>query len=189
MKSLLKASLGLLLICSGSNLSATVIRYQAIDLADSVVGQDLWQYRYDVSGLPGSAVGFDVFFNLSEGYQAGDLSDPLAPNGDWTVVLLQPDPVLPDDGRFYAEIVAVSPVLPNLPDTYFSVNFVWPGTGAPGGQSFAIYDANFDILEAGRTRPFGEAIPEPAVPALLLVGLFGLTWFRTRRSQRELSKP
>jgi hypothetical protein len=180
MKSLLKASLGLLLICSGSNASATVIRYQAIDLADSVVGQDLWQYRYDVSGLPGSAVGFDVFFNLSEGYQAGDLSDPLAPNGDWTVVLLQPDPVLPDDGRFYAEIVAVSPVLPNLPDTYFSVNFVWPGTGAPGGQSFAIYDANFDILEAGRTRPFGEAIPEPAVPALLLAGLFGWQRFRAR---------
>lgn len=180
MKSLLKASLGLLLICSGSNASATVIRYQAIDLADSVVGQDLWQYRYDISGLPGSALGFDVVFNLSEGYRAGDLSDPVAPSGEWIVELAQPDPALPDDGRFYAEIVAVSPVLPNLPDTYFSVNFVWSGIGAPGGQSFAIYDANFDILETGRTTPFVEAIPEPSVPALLLAGLFGWQQFRTR---------
>ena len=97
---------GVLLLAPLSPVAATPlikIEYQVIDLPNTSAG-DIWQYQYQVSqfNFP-SGGGFDIFFDLDDGYLAGDLLEPLLPpNPDWSVLALQPDPLLPDDGRYDA---------------------------------------------------------------------------------------
>ena len=58
---------------------ATHIDYETEDLADTTPGEDLWQYRYDLSGLSSEAEGFDIYFRLTDGFHLGDLSNPDQP--------------------------------------------------------------------------------------------------------------
>lgn len=167
--------LSLLLAVLSPGVRATWIFYETADLADTTPGQDLWQYRYGLSGLPSLAVGFDVYFSLDDGFLHGDLSNPAGPNGDWDALVIQPDPGLPADGFFDAAKLVASPQLPTFPKTYFSVDFIWRGPGVPGSQDFEIYDTDFAVIDSGRTTPFTQGVPEPIVPVLLLAGGFGLT--------------
>lgn len=78
---------------------ATTIRYEATNLADVNAGEDLWRYRYQVSDQSFLAdFGFDIFFDVADGYVFGDLRVPTTSNPDWDVVSIQPDPALPHDG-------------------------------------------------------------------------------------------
>ena len=159
--------------------SATTIRYEAIDLANTGSG-DLWQYNYQVS---------DRIFQADEGYSilfARDLykgleDPPPAPNGDWNVISLQPDLALPDDGRYDGLALVNAASLTDL----FTINFIWLGLGQPGSQPFEIYslDSNgniANILETGQTIPLQANAPEPGSLSLLAAWL-GLAFHRRRQ--------
>ena len=156
---------------------ATTITYEATDLADITPGEDLWQYRYLVSGVTfplGS--GFDIFFPLANGFLAGDLTNTPSPNADWDTIALQPDPGLLDDGRYDALALVNNASLADA----FVMDFVWRGTGAPGSQRFEIFDDTFAVIDEGITSPAGGTpVPEPGTLTLLVgPGLLGWVWLR-----------
>jgi len=157
--------LTLVAVCAGGARGAS-ISYQATDLPDTVPGQDLWQYQYSLSGTSLSAgEGFDVFFALADGYQFGDLVDPLTgPSGEWDVLAIQADPGLPADGIFDAVAIVNDPIS----TAPFTAAFIWRGTGTPGAQHFEIFDSSFTVTESGTTAP------EPTATALVLVALASL---------------
>jgi len=143
---------------------AAAIRYEAADLVDATPGEDLWLYRYRVEGAAFPAGnGFSVLFDLGlyEQLVAG-----AAPNADWDVLALQPDPLLTSDGLYDA----LAPVGPASLADRFEVSFVWLGVGTPGSQSFELYDGSVQTIESGLTTP----IPEPATAVTLALGLVAL---------------
>jgi hypothetical protein len=162
----------LLSIASGAvSAAGAMIQYEAVDLPDTVPGEDLWQYHYTVSGyslLAGQ--GFDVFFAVADGFQFGDLVDPqTGPSSDWDVLAIQADPGLPADGLF--DVVAL--VDDPAPGATFVSTFIWRGTGAPGAQHFELFDEQFAITESGTTTPLTVA-PEPTLFGLAVIGLLAI---------------
>ena len=143
------------------------IRYEAVDLPDSVPGEDLWQYHYSVSGASLlSGQGFDVYFALSDGFLFGDLVAPQsAPSSDWDVLAIQPDAGLAADGLF--DVVAL--VDDPSPGAEFLSTFIWRGTGTPGSQPFEVFDEQLVVTESGTTTP----VPEPATIGLVLMAVIG----------------
>jgi len=180
-KTFLAALCGALLPLLSSPTFATTIRYEAIDLADTGSG-DLWQYHYQVS---------DHIFQADDGYSIlfatdlyKDLEDPpLSPNSDWDVISLEPDPLLPNPGRYDSLAVVNVASLADL----FTINFIWLGLGQqPGSQPFEIYRFDgtgnvTDIIETGRTIPLQASAPEPGMLALLASGWLGLALQRRRK--------
>ena len=152
-----RAALGALLMAgvAGSAYSTT-ITYTAVDLADTTVGQDLWQYRYKVSGSFVQFGGFYVIFGFGP-YTL--LEDPApAVNADWSIVTMQPNPGLTTDGLYSATALTGSPSLADE----FVLNFVWLGAGAPGSQPFEVFDDSFSVTETGQSSvaaPIGAPIP------------------------------
>lgn len=148
---------------------ASTIRFEALDLADTVPGQDRWQYTYAVSGFAfPQNHGFSIFFDPAV-YTA--LESPPAVNADWDIIVLQPDVLLPDEGLYDALALANDAGLTDP----FVVTFTWLGTGSPGAQPFELYDASFQAIEQGITVP----VPEPTTGILLLLGLTALCRTRT----------
>ncbi len=77
-----------------------VVRFEAVDLADVVPGEDLWQYQYVVSDYVFEVdQGFSIYFDPA---LYANLQDSLEVNADWDVIAVQPDPALPADGFFDA---------------------------------------------------------------------------------------
>ncbi len=176
MKTILGLALALTLILLGTAPAAAVtITFQAIDLADVSPGNDLWRYVYVVAGFADPAnVAFETLF--APGLYT-DLEDPPpVVNADWDIVTIQPDPLLPDVGR-YSALALVDGA--SLPDP-FTLTFVWlggPGT-RPGSQPFEInqLDASGDFiatLETGVTIP-ARAAPSVPLPSTLLLAVSGL---------------
>jgi len=163
----------LLLAGSWSSAQATIIYYKATDLADSIIGDDLWQYEYLVNGQNFlTDQGFDIFFPVSDGYQNGDLDyTPSSPNADWDVFSIQPELSLPAPHNGFFEAVALVDNA-GLND-WFSLSFIWRGIGQPGSQAYDIIDTDLSIITSGRTVPYNPnpSVPEPAVWLLLLPGL------------------
>ena len=99
-------------------------------------------------------------------------------NADWNVLSAQPDLVLRQPGFYDAQAQRNSPSLVDP----FSVTFVWLGSGAPGGQPFEIYNANFSTLFIGQT----VVVPEPGVASLGAVALLAaLFWRRMRKINKH----
>ena len=149
---------------------AITVLFTATDVPDTTPGEDRWQYTYAVSDFPFPAMfGFDIFFRLADGYQFGDLdTTPPSPNADWDVTILQPDPGLPDDGRY--EAVALADVA-SLDDP-FLIGFIWRGSGTPGAQRFEVFDTTFDVVASGNTTSGQIApVPEPGTMVLIVTGL------------------
>jgi hypothetical protein len=173
---LVLVTLGVLL--SFGPAAAVTITFQTTDLADATAGEDLWSYTYFVDDFGhGVDVAFETLFAVDR-YQA--LQDPPpAVNADWSLLTLQPDPGIPDPGR-YSALALVSE--PSLVDP-FTLTFVWLGGAGtqPGSQPFEIvqFDAlgNFvATLEVGQTRPAGptQSVPGPGTLTLLLTGILGV---------------
>jgi len=167
---------GLTLMLGWSPAYATIIRYQATNLTDVGTG-DLWEYQYQVSNRAFlSGQGFDILFDLGD----GDLeTSPTSPGVDWDILTIQPDPGLPDDGRYDALALFDDPEL----SVFFTVQFLWHGSGTPGSQRFKIYDSRFqpiETIETGVTIPFGATVPEPGTLALTVLGWLALA--RRRRA-------
>jgi hypothetical protein len=171
---------------------AIVIKFEAEDLLEINPAQDLWQYRYRVSGFTfDKNFGFSILFDPA---LYSDLEDPPPPvNADWDAAVLQPDPALPDDGLYDAVAMVDGASLADL----FRVNFVWLGGRGttPGSQPFTVNQ--FDdqggcvacpVLE-GRTVPAeGTAvIPEPGTLWLIGTRLAALGLLRKRTTQNPLS--
>ena len=149
---------------------AVTIAYQAVDLPDTALGQDLWQYQYTVGGTFQQFAGFNVIFP-SASYDGLDPA-PASPNGDWQVQTIPVDQTLPADGIYSTTALVGSPALANA----FVIDFLWSGAGRPGPQSFEVVDQNFNVTTTGGTAP----IPEPSTLLLLLAGGAGALVLRKR---------
>lgn len=151
--------------------SATTILYEATDLADTTPGEDLWQYTYIVGDFVfDTDFGFTVFFDYQ--LYANLEAPPPSVNSDWDPIVWQPDSGIPDDGAYDALALVNGASLADP----FTVSFVWLGTGAPGAQSFDVYDSSFNTVESGQSAP----VPEPGTILLLGSGLIGLAGLRKK---------
>jgi hypothetical protein len=164
--------------------TAATIQYQATDLPDLVVGEDLWQYEYSPSGLVFQVdQGFAVFFDYTL-YDDLQLVAPLPP--DWDPIVANPIPALTSNG-FYDALALVN--APSLAGP-FRVSFTWlgaPGT-APGSQPFEIYELDAQgapvPFESGQTiAPSATEVPEPSTMFLVMTGVAVARGLRKRRSQ------
>jgi len=144
--------------------NAVVVTYEAFDIPDAGP-LDVWSYRYRVSGRTfAKGEGVSVLFDVGSYRNLG--SPPPQVNADWDAIVLQPDLLLPDPGRYDAQALVDGP---SLADD-FGVLFAWLGAGAPGSQPIEIYGPGFQILETGETVP----VPEPASALGVGLGLAAL---------------
>lgn len=158
--------------------AATSIVYQASDLADTVAGQDRWQYTYHVSGTFNP---FDSIWLLFDSSRAASLRPLSQPDASWLVGAVDPIASIPADGIFTAQPMTGGAVA----SAPFVVEFVRLGGEVPGAQAFEIYDGTFALLGEGLTSP----IPEPQRALLFMAGLVVLVACRLalRRHLRALT--
>ena len=143
--------------------------YAATDVADTTLGEDIWEYSYTFAGFTfGAGQGFTVFFDRTLFSQLQ--SPPPFVNADWDPLTIQPDLILGSNGFYDALALRNAPSLANP----FKVKFVWLGTGTPAAQPFVIYNTDFSTNTQGQTT----SVPEPSALALLLATV---TTFASRR--------
>lgn len=152
------------LLLASSYAGATTISY---DVNETDASTHTWQYDFTINNdtLNSELVEFSIYFELD---QASNLQLIASP-GSWDSLLIQPDPLLPDHG--FLDSIPVGPGLaPGAALSGFSVAFVFLGNGIPGAQDFDVFDADFNLIESGRTRANGVAsVAEPG--SVLLLGL------------------
>ena len=156
-----------------------IFRCAVVDLADTTPGQDLWEYRYQVTGLTLTVgQGFTIFFDL--GLYTLLQSPPPFANADFNLLVAQPDLALNSNG-FYDALASRNN--PSFADP-FTLRFVWLGTAGstPGAQPYTVYNADFTTKSQGQTTN----VPEPSAMALLLAA-FGA--FVSRKRERIPSPP
>lgn len=161
----------LLLLSIASASSALQISFETRDLPDVIAGEDLRELRLSLDDFDlGTGFGVSVLFSPA---LYSDLA-AAAPDPDWDLLLLQPDPLLPDFGRYdiQAQVDDPSVAAP------FVLSFVWLGSGEPGANPFEVYDPAFATIETGATT----SVPEPAT-GLLLLGVAPLVATRTARGR------
>ena len=149
------------------------ISYSFTDIADPVPGADRWEVDYRAQGALNPFDGFNVLFAPSDFI---NLSADSAPAG-WSTYTLDPFP--PGDGIFSATFDGSG----SLPAD-FLVSFDWLGTGAPGSQSFEVFDANFELIGGGRTTLQGTGpnpVPEPGTLLLFVGGLAAIVSLRRKK--------
>lgn len=152
------------------------VRYEMEDLGDVVVGEDLWAYRFFLSGFDFQAgEGLSVFFDYQLYEQLADGSVGL--DAKWDVLTIQPDGLLQADGFLDALATGSHPAL----SAPFVVEFVWLGGGGstPGALPYYTYDPGFQVVSSGTT----SLVPEPGVGALL--GLGGGVWVWCWRKRKQ----
>ena len=153
---------------------AQLINFDVADLQDTVPGHDLWQYKYSISGGTFQSgqilsVSFDV------GKYGNIENTPVAPNPDWSVLTLQPDPQIPDSGSYNAIAQRSNPSLSGS----FQVSFDWLGGGTgPGAQSWTLFNSDFSTAASGTTI---APVPEPFSATATVLLLSGVAMWRIRR--------
>lgn len=164
---------------------AVAISFEVIDVPDSVPGDDLWQYSYRVSDfVPSENTAFEILFDPAL-YGGLDELPPFV-SSDWDIITLQPDPFLPDLGRYSALALVDGASLADA----FPVSFLWLGGAgtAPGAQPFELneFDAQGNFLG---TLATGDTVPVPEPHALLFVsaglGSLAARMLRSRRRARR----
>jgi len=147
-----------LLTATGLAALDTDITYETSDL-----GAGRWQYIYEVAnnGLTVPIEEFTIWFDY-DFYTNLAVETPTTPAG-WDQLVLQPEPVLLDDGAYDAMATGAGISLGQTLGG-FVVSFDFSGIGEPGPQPYEIIDPQtFQTIDSGTT------VPEPAT--LLLLGL------------------
>ncbi len=140
---------------------STQICYEATDL-----GAGRWQYSYDVTNisLTPAIEEFTIWFDYG-------LYDNLVveiPKSGWDELVIQPEPVLADDG-YYDALALTSGIGVGETVNGFVVSFDWLGVGQPGSQFYEIINPlTFETVD------FGYTAPEPATIFLLGIGSLAL---------------
>lgn len=171
-----KALLATLFISASSIAGASIVHY---DVSQVDAATHTWQYDFSVTNdsLSGDLGEFAVFFDVG---LYSNLQLIASPAG-WDSLVVQPDPALPDAGFFDALALGAG-LAPGASLGGFSVSFVFAGAGAPGAQAFSIYDADFAVIDSGRTQANATGtVPEPGSLLLLALALAVLVAGRSLR--------
>jgi hypothetical protein len=158
------------LVLSASNLADATIIY--FDVTEIDASTQRWQYDFTVENntLAAAITEFTVFFELGQYANLTIVASPAS----WDSLVTQPDPALPDDG-FFDSLALAGGIAPGATLGGFSVSFNFLGVGTPGPQSFDILDADFNVVDSGRTRPNGMvAVSAPGSLALFVVALLAM---------------
>ena len=157
------------LLSAGSFGASTQIIYKTSEL-----GAGRWQYTYDITNisLTETIEEFTIWFDFGL-YDNLAIETPDPPISNWSEIVLQPEPVLQDDGAYDAKALNLGIGIGQIV-TGFSVRFDWLGNAVmPGPQFYEIIDpVTYQTIDSGYT------IPEPAT--LLLLALGGLVLRRKR---------
>lgn len=168
----------LVLMMRSHLVSAATITYKAVDLPDLVVGEDLWQYDYRITNFAFNInQGFTIYFDENF-YKNLDISFHTV-NSDWDVLLFQPDLNIPAAGAYDAIALVDNASLGD----FFSIDFVFTGSGSPTSQPFDIYQTDsqglfLGLLESDFTIALINSIPEPNPLPLILIGISTFTLVR-----------
>ena len=157
------------LVALGASAAASPVE---INFVATQVGAERWQYTYTVENIS-LAPAIDEFTIWFDYGVYSNLALPAVQSGPggWNEVIVQPDPLLQDDG-FYDALATGGGLLPGGSETGFTVLFDWHGLGEPASQRFDIVDpVTFATVYSGVT------VPEPG--SVLLLGL--LAMLRARR--------
>jgi hypothetical protein len=139
------------------------------------LGAVRWEYTYTVTnntlapGVEELTLWFDygLFENLA-------VTTPSPLSGEWDEIVVQPEPLIHDDG-FYDALALAAPIDVGESVHGLAVAFDWLGQGEPGAQPFEIVDPDsFEVLASGVT-------PEPGSILVLLIG--GLACRRRRQHE------
>ncbi len=152
---------------------ATTISYAVTSL-----GGNSWQYSYSVANdsLSSNIEEFTIYFEQGDFENLRSAQAPL----EWDPTVIQPDPLLPDDG-FYDGLSNTLSIAPGETLTGFTIQFDYFGSDMPGSQFFEIINAtNFSVLDSGTTT----VVPIPAAVWLLGSGIFSL-FFVARGSKKS----
>jgi PEP-CTERM motif len=160
---------------------AQTITFAAHNIADAVVGQDLWQYDYVVAGSLPEFNAYNLIFSPASysDIQFFATSHPT----ELDVLVTQPDSNLQADGQ--ATVTALTTLNSGFAAN-LSLRFVWAGPGAPAAQSYQILDDSFNVVDTRQTLPT-TPIPEPEVAYLMLAGLAGVAFAAKRRARKVVS--
>jgi hypothetical protein len=153
------------LTATGFSVPKTEIRYQTSDL-----GSGRWQYSYDVTNISLTVPieEFTIWFDFGL-YNNLAIQTPDPPASDWSEIVLQPEPVLQDDGAYDARALGLGIGIGQTVSG-FAVSFDWLGDATmPGSQFYEIIDpVTFETIDSGFT------IPEPATIIVLGLGTVAL---------------
>jgi hypothetical protein len=155
------------LTASGLGASTQII-YETSEL-----GAGRWQYTYEVTNISLTVPieEFTLWFEFGL-YENLAIQTPDPPAGNWSEIVIQPEPVLQDDGAYDAKALRLRWGVGIVQTVSgFAVSFDWLGDAVmPGSQFYEIIDpVTYQRIDSGYT------VPEPAT--LLLLGL-GLWVFR-----------
>ena len=140
-----------------------------IRYATNNIGAGQWEYTYTIKNidLPAGVEEFTIWFDFGK-YDNLAVTTPDPPASDWDEIIVQPEPVLKDDG-FYDALTLNSGIVIGQTVSDFSVSFDWLGIGSPGSQFYEIIDpVIFETIDSGWT------VPEPATVCFLILGTVAL---------------
>ena len=167
MKIKIQLLLCLYVLISALPVQATNISYTLTDLGGN---RFEYEYRVENDSLAFAIEEFTIFFDLGLYENLAVSSSP----ADWDSIVIEPDPLLPDDG-FFDALALSSGILPGDTQDGFSVSFDWLGVGAPtDGQYFEVIDpTSFAVLDQGTTilATSPSPVPEPSTLLLFTGGL------------------
>jgi hypothetical protein len=151
---------------AGFGVPKTQIWYSAEELAGG-----RWQYNYELANISLTVPiqEFTIWFQYGLYEKLSVETPPVLPPGGWDETVMQPEPVLEDDGAYDAKALGLGVEIGHTAGP-FAVSFDWLGDSImPGSQFYDIINPlTLETIDSGMTR----LIPEPAT--LLLVGLGGL---------------
>lgn len=160
---------------------------QSVSYSLLSLGGSSWEYDYTIASSSPS-LSFDEITIYFGADTATGLSLAASPAG-WSPVVIQSDASIPADG--YLDVVSPTGPLANASSVCgFAVDFTYLATGAPGAQTFQLYNsADFTLQYSGVTTAAATtvpAVPEPSSFALFLGGI-GALWSAKRRRQQASS--